>query len=136
MNIFVLDNDPVVAASYYIDKHCVKMPLEIAQLLCTTINLQGVETPYKPTHINHPCSVWLRESLANWNWLVRHGIAVSEEYTRRYGKRHKSQDVIEWCAENLPKLNDIGLTNFAQAMPEEYKNDNVVIIQNNPYWGD
>jgi Pyrimidine dimer DNA glycosylase len=84
MNIFVLDLDPVVAASYYIDKHCVKMPLEIAQMLCTAINLQGNETPYKPTHKNHPCSVWLRESLSNWNWLVLHGIAVAEEYTRRF----------------------------------------------------
>jgi Pyrimidine dimer DNA glycosylase len=135
MNIFVLDLDPVVAASYYIDKHCVKMPLEIAQMLCTAINLQGNETPYKPTHKNHPCSVWLRESLSNWNWLVLHGIAVAEEYTRRFGKRHKSQDVIDWCAEHLPKLNDIGLTKFAQAMPDEYRNDNVVLAYRNYYIG-
>ena len=77
----------------------------------------------------------MRESLSNWNWLVLHGIAVSEEYSRRYGKRHKSQDVIEWCAEHLPKLNDIGLTKFAQAMPDEYRNDNVVTAYRNYYIG-
>jgi hypothetical protein len=126
MNIFVLDNDPVIAATYYLDKHAVKMPLEFAQLLCTAISLQGLETPYKSTHINHPCAKWLRESLGNWNWLILHGLAVSEEYTKRYGKRHKSQDVIEWCAENPPKFESTGITPFAQAMPDEFKNEDVV----------
>ena len=126
MNIFVLDQCPKLAATYYLDKHVVKMPLEIAQLLCTTLALQGVETPYKKTHQNHPCAVWVRASLSNWNWLIQHGIAVSEEYTARYGKRHKSQEIIEWCSENLPNIPELGLTPFAQAMPDEYKHSDVV----------
>ena len=35
MNLFYLDRDPVVAASYHYDKHKVKMVLEAAQMLCT-----------------------------------------------------------------------------------------------------
>lgn len=127
MNIFVLDHCPKIAASYYVDKHVVKMPLEIAQLLCTTLALEGIETPYKKTHQNHPCAVWVRASLSNWNWLIQHGIAVSEEYTARYGKRHKSQYVIEWCAvANTPNIPEIGLTAFAQVMPDEFKHSDVV----------
>jgi len=34
MNIFILDNNPKLAAQYHCDKHCVKMILESAQLLC------------------------------------------------------------------------------------------------------
>ena len=47
------------------------------------------------------------------------------EYTRRYGKVHKSIYAIEWCGKNYHRLNlpKTGLTPFAQAMPEEYKND-------------
>ena len=35
MNLFYLDRDPVIAASYHYDKHKVKMVLEAAQMLCT-----------------------------------------------------------------------------------------------------
>ena len=35
MNIFYLHEDPKVAASYFYDKHKVKMILECAQMLCT-----------------------------------------------------------------------------------------------------
>lgn len=35
MNIFVLDRDPYIAASYHCDKHVVKMIVEYAQLLST-----------------------------------------------------------------------------------------------------
>ena len=36
MNIFYLDQDPRLCASYHCDKHVVKMIVEYAQLLCTT----------------------------------------------------------------------------------------------------
>ena len=37
MNLFYLDEDLDKAAQYHVDKHIVKMPLEAAQILCTTI---------------------------------------------------------------------------------------------------
>ena len=36
MNIFILDEDPKVAARMQCDKHVVKMIVESAQMLCTT----------------------------------------------------------------------------------------------------
>ena len=46
MNIFYLDKDPAKAASYFYDKHKVKMILESAQMLCTAHHHMVTETMY------------------------------------------------------------------------------------------
>ena len=143
MNIFILDTNPVLAAQMQCDKHCVKQVLESAQILSTVAG-----GPYKPTHANHPCVLWAGANKTNYNWLARHAIALCEEYTRRYGRRHKSQDVIEQLqqAPNLP----VGITPFVQCMPEQFKDRDTVTayrryyhsksdfavwkLGNEPYW--
>ena len=92
MNIFVLDYDPVKAALFQCDKHIVKMPLETAQLLCSAF--KDVSTPYKKTHLNHPCAKWARKSKHNYEWLILHGLALCDEYQYRYKKTHQSKKVI------------------------------------------
>jgi hypothetical protein len=124
MNIFVLDYNPKICAVYHNDKHVVKMILETAQLLCGVHHITNspYEIPYKLSHKNHPCSIWSRECLENYVWLCDLGLELCKEYTYRYGKRHKSQDVIEWCTINLPNIPTKGnLTTFALAMPIECK---------------
>lgn len=125
MNIFVLDQDTKKSSQYHVDKHVVKMPLETAQMLCTAHYLayNNLEAPYKPTHYAHPCNLWLIESLDNYKWLCELGLNLCHEYTYRYGKIHKCQNVIEWCMNNEPNLISIGLTKFALAMPNECKKD-------------
>ena len=39
MNIFFLDENPVLAAHYHCDKHVPKMIVEYAQLMCTAHRL-------------------------------------------------------------------------------------------------
>lgn len=126
MNIFVLDTDPVKAAQAQCDAHCVKMVLESAQLLCSAFPV-GLP-PYRRTHYNHPCAVWTRESAGNFLWLAWHGLALADEYTYRYGKIHKSREVIDWCLlyHRTAALPDKGLTPFALAMPDEYKRSDPV----------
>lgn len=121
MNIFALDHNPQVAAAMLTDVHKVKMVLEAAQMLCSVFE-PGI-APYKRTHYNHPCTVWARTSRRNFDWLVTHGLAIATEYTKRYGKVHKSQAVIEWCRDNAALLTfpRSSLTPFAQAMPEQYR---------------
>lgn len=121
MNIFVLDRDPVSAAQATIDKHCNKMVLESAQLLCAAFP-QGA-APYKRTHYNHPCAVWTRASRDNFRWLATHGLALADEYEFRYGRVHKSRGVILWCIENMAAVEfpSTDLTPFALAMPDEFK---------------
>ena len=122
MNIFFLDVNPRKIAQYHCDKHVVKMILETAQLLCGAHWMVGSEAPYKLSHKNHPCAKWTRESDENYEYLCEIGLALCEEYTHRYGKVHKSEAIIEWCATNVPLLpRDVGSTTPAMAMPEEYK---------------
>lgn len=138
MNIFLLDWDVKKCAQYHCDKHVVKMILETAQLLCGAHHLTEQVTdqiPYKLSHKNHPCSIWVRESLSNYLYLCELGLALCEEYTYRYEKRHKSQDIIEWCIINKVKVRDKGLTTPAKAMPEEYKVEDVIQSYRNYYLG-
>lgn len=117
MNIFVLSTCPVQAAKDLCNKHIPKMCIETAQLLCSVHPSE--QSPYKHTHINHPCSIWTRKSLSNYLWLVEHGIAISKEFVQRFGKQHKSQQIIEWCKNNTPNIPDIGLTPFALAISDK-----------------
>ena len=127
MNIFILDNNPQLCAQYHNNKHVVKMILESAQLLCGAHWVTGGEAPYRLSHKNHPCSIWVRECLENYMWLCDLGMELCIEYTYRYGKRHKTQDIIEWCIINHPSIEKFGnLTPFKLAMPNECKIGNAV----------
>jgi hypothetical protein len=139
MNIFLLDADTRKCAQYHCDKHVVKMILETAQLLCGVHHMTDQVTdqvPYKLSHKNHPCAIWSRESLSNYLYLCDLGLELCKEYTYRYGKRHKSQDVIEWCVTNKPNICDKEFTEPARAMPNEYKVDSVVESYRNYYIGE
>ena len=131
MNIFLLDTDPTICAQMHCDKHVVKMVLETAQLLCSAY--EPGTAPYKRTHYNHPCAVWSRSSLCNYKYLIALGMALCGEYTHRYGKVHKSQQVIEWCSDNLPDVPTGDLTEMPQCMPDEFKDKDVVTAYRNYY---
>lgn len=124
MNIFVLDLDPKKCAQYHVDKHCSKMILEQTQIMCAILNELGYDTPYKTTHKNHPCTVWSRQSLTNYMWLRELTIELHKEFQHRYGKCHKSGLLAESLP--IPNLPDIGMTPFAQAMPDIFREDNAV----------
>jgi hypothetical protein len=141
MNIFILDEDPKIAASYLIDKHIVKMTLETAQILCTVSNLKGFPAPYKSTHISHPTVKWTSLSSANWNWLCIHGLSISEEYTKRYNKIHKCQSIIEDLHRSTLTIwkDDLHYSQhsgFVQCMPEKYKQNNAIEAYRSYYRGE
>ena len=147
MNIFALSDCPVDSAKQMVDKHVVKMPTETCQMLHTNIlyfifkGVYGVEPSLgdlksfhtqtesdlmKPAMLNHPSTIWARQSLLNANWLLRHGLALCEEYTHRYGKVHGSQlriqDAIDWylhCDDGIFPTMD--LTPPTIAMFDQYR---------------
>ena len=158
MNIFYLDNNPKKAAEYHVDKHVVKMILESAQLLSTAHRvLDGEETQgfsasgrkkkvwklndkrdeelYSATHIHHPSAVWARQSALNYSWLHSLMVELCKEYTHRYGKRLQVQDYLEQMEvpESLVKGK---LTEFAQAMPDQYRDRDAVKAYRNYYLGE
>lgn len=133
MNIFILDYDPKICARYHADKHVVKMILEHAQMMSTAMRVFGLDVGYKVAHLNHPCTKWVRESLSNFYWLYDLTFYLNLEYRKRFNHtyNHKSFDIID----NFPEYTGIdkGLTPFAQAMPNEYKNNDTVIAYRNYY---
>ena len=128
MNIFYLDRNPILAADAQCDRHVVKMILETAQLLSTAHHeLDGESPAYKPTHKNHPSSVWVRASLDHYVWAYDHMMALGDEYTRRYGKVHKTiAEKAEALAQPPRNIEDLGFTDPPQCMPDECKRADTV----------
>lgn len=137
MNIFAIYEDPVLAAKHLCDRHVVKMTLESAQLLCNAHwKMSSVinDIPYKalpkPYEYN-PTVPWTYKNLGNYDWLIEHSVALCAEYTARYNKVHKCQEVIEWCQKNKPtRLQEGDRTAFAIAIKEHLRQK--CIISNDP----
>jgi len=92
MNIFFVDKDPSIAAHMLCDKHVIKMIVESAQILSGVQRLCGNNSPslYKtPTGNKVPIN-WVMQGQDNYLWLFKHYCALLKEYTKRYGKSHKS----------------------------------------------
>lgn len=135
MNIFVLDKDPGQAARWHFDKHVTKMLLESCQILCTALhqNAKLNDIPYKPAHAKHPCTIWASSSRENFEWLAYLAIGLNDEYEYRYGKIHKCKAVLDYCMDKMNHLKSRGLTAFAQAMPDEYKDVDPVLAYRKYY---
>ena len=136
MNIFYLDKCPDKAARLQYNKHVVKMILESAQMLCTAHHCYGsaeqkANVPYKQAHLNHPSTIWARQSKSTYMWLYNHMMALGTEYYVRYGKTHLT---ITKCKEFLatpPKhIQGDEWSQPPQAMPDEYKHKDSIIA----YW--
>lgn len=140
MNLFILHEDPIIAAQLQCDKHVVKMIVESAQMLSTThrmldgtlyyelsknnrkvkryrLNDDREAVLYKAVHFNHPCTVWTRESLQNYQWHYKHFIALCDEYKYRYGKVHATDTLLRHYLYAPPSnIPSVGQTDFKLAM--------------------
>jgi len=145
MNIFALHSSPKITAQWHVDKHVVKMILETTQLLtncyyksCELVGSEQTEEeiiedvftgfprerPYKPTHMNHPCTLWAADCKENWEWLLRLGQELCQEYTFRYGKQHACSPLLQWMSHHHPVLPESltgSTTPFVCVMPDKYK---------------
>jgi len=126
MNIFYINADPIAAAQQLADDHIRKMQIESAQMCSTAHWESGSQAPYKRAHVNHPSTKWVRESIQHYRWLINHGLEICSEFTKRYGKHHKTQDVLEWLRDNEPSINDNGFTPPPQCMPEIYQKQDTI----------
>ena len=145
MNIFILDNDPVIAAQMQCDKHVVKMIVESAQMLSTVHRMldgtmerrpsksgsmiqyfyledEREDILYKACHFNHPSTIWTRESIHNYQWHYKHFIALCDEYTYRYGKIHATDTKLREALKSPPNnIPDNRVFTQPQCMPDQYK---------------
>ena len=132
MNLFILDSNPVISASYHVDRHVVKMPTETAQMISFVYHdpeLWQGEIPefimgFSKTHYKHPCSIWIRQSLSNFIYACKLGLALYNEYQYRYNqpeKHQRAKQIFEFALNNPPSIPDQGLTKFVVAMDEVYQ---------------
>ena len=128
----------------HVDKHCVKMILEYAQLLSTSHRvLDGIQSRgisktgrrqtrysipdnresslYSATHVNHPSAIWARHSSSNYAWLFDMFVSLMEEYTHRYGKVHATSRLTKDLSCAPKNIAEGSFTQPTPAMPEEYK---------------
>ena len=121
MNIFVLDEDPVIAA----------------QMMASALRRHGAtdeqmpfrkdgKSRYKGGYKNHPCTRWAGDSRDNFKWLARHAQALLTEYSNRFDKVHACNGPIHIMSCKDYIIPEGGLMHFAQAMPDEYKDVDAV----------
>lgn len=115
MNIFASSPCPIQSAKFLDSKRVTKMVLESAQLLSAALLLNGYtgSDVYKISHKNHPSSVWTRSTRGNYKWLLAHFKALCEEYTARYGKTHKSSELMPIFQANIDLIPDGELQPFS-----------------------
>ena len=97
------------------------MILESVQIMCTVLNKMGLETPYRSTHNNHPCVLWVSESFDNFLWLKDLTWFLNDEYQYRFDKSEDHGSIKALKLISGYRYARRGLTPFAQAMPREYK---------------
>jgi len=141
MNIFVLDESLHECARSHVDRHVCKMPLELAQILSTAHRVLTTDETrlnpviYRKTHVNHPCSKWVRETKGNYDWAYRMFAELCDEYGYRYGKTHLCWTKLKDVLVDEPELIDrsVRLTPHALAMPDDCKVDDTVESYRNYY---
>lgn len=131
MNIFVTDPDPIVSARELCDRHVrSKMQIESAIMLAHCFSQEVLnEAPRTKTgkvrksgkgYFKHQCSVWVRESRANFDWLVSHALEMFNERRFRWpdADNHFTENFILWCRENRSQtiVPEGDLTPFAIAI--------------------
>lgn len=153
MNIFFLSYLPKDIAKMSCDQHVVKIQLEICQMLYMTWHFSqqqefvenyapftkdGVRRGYRPAHPKHPMTKWVASCLCNYMYACEIGLALTKEYTLRYGKVHSCAEHLHWLYQNQPKSFldgpplkteeglPPGVSSPPQCMPEQYKRESVV----------
>lgn len=131
MNIFVLDKNPITAAEMHCDKHVPKMCVEAAQMMASALRRHGATDedmpltkagkPYRGGYAHHPCTVWAGDTRGNFLWLARHAQRLLREYSLRFDKTHACHGPIHIMSSLSRIIPEGRRTQFALAMPDEYR---------------
>lgn len=78
---------------------------------------------YKATHINHPSAIWVRDSVENYIWAAEYLLALGDEYTKRYEKRHASIEKLGYLLQSPP----LNLTNWDFTKPPSVMDERYIV---------
>ena len=140
MQLFILSLNHKECAEFMMDKHVSKIIIEAVQMLSSAKRIIDPNDPntsydelYKITHVNHPVTIWIRQSLDNYQWTLDMIEAMHNEWKFRYDhpleKIHASYKIAQKLSLWRPRADQfpvVGLTPFAQAIPNIYKSDDII----------
>lgn len=138
VNFFYLDEDPKKCAKYYCNRHILKIPIEIAQILSKIhyelkSNIDYSKIYKNTTVVKYTIGpyCWIKQSLHNYIWTCTLGLELINEYKLRYNKtEHKTECILQFLFDNQPDLPNIGKTKFKGTNKYDmfqYISDNPVI---------
>ena len=156
MNFFYIETCPIAIAKSHNNAHCIKMILEYAQMLSTTHRVvdqyyhevdgdyvfvglpNHMQKLYKIAHLNHPTTIWVRESVQHYDFMYAVFEALCDEYTYRYGKGHMTDLKLRETLRTPPKNIPVNRKFYQppQCMPEEYKGEDSVEAYQKYYMGE
>jgi hypothetical protein len=90
----------------------------------------GGNSKYAATHMEHPCSIWVRQSKKNWLWLFNLIIDLDFEYCYRFNKdsdvHHKSFLVAYELFKQVKLIPEGEFTEPPFCMPDQYKSKSII----------
>ena len=130
------------------DQHVVKIQLEIVQMLYMAWYYAGEEAfvaqnapytkdgkrrGYRPAHPKHPMTMWVGSSIEHYVFACEIGMALTLEYTKRYGKIHTCAKHLLWLYDHRPSHFEVHTSSTAyyseegipECMPEEYRTSSI-----------
>jgi hypothetical protein len=149
VNIFILDNDPLVAARMHCDQHVSKMHTEGIQMLVSMLQRYNVlhdvrtvaGTIHRGGYANHPCTRWVGDSVENYKWTAKYVWALAVEHRRRFGKTPASMRQLYSVERAANTITDhvwlnTPQTPYALAMPDSYHGPDAVAAYRAYYIGE
>ena len=76
---------------------------------------------YKPTHMNHPCAVWARQSINHYLYVLDLMEALNDEANYRYSHRKVHLSLTKAQSWPFPKLPDIKFVPPPKCVHEDFK---------------
>lgn len=125
MNIFFIEPTVQEIAKSLVDKHVVKMPTETIQMLAWVKDKVFPDLPYEikknndtfkasKTHINHPSTVWISQSKANYAWAILLTKYMYLEHNFRYNTiPYHQYNTVPYLIDAIEKYTNSTIENLA-----------------------
>jgi len=142
MNIYPLEGDLITgeidwckSAKSYDNYRIISGAVQTTQLICNVFHKNGFKTLFNPYGLNHPNTLWASESYSNFCNILALCNGIFNEYTFRFGKIHKGQDIVTELTNDLEKVKFANKesTKYVSLVPDEYKSENPIIACRNYY---
>lgn len=120
MQLPIFNLDPTISARQSPDLWCKKLGIEASQLIATCykdlsnapLTVTGKVRSNK-SHLHHPITKWIGQSLDNFWWAFEYGLTcIQESFDRGLVKSAHHECFYNWCFDNPPDIPNIGITKF------------------------